>query len=42
MASRLEAAGHTAKAGRTDPDYRVICAKTGKVAIHGPDKLKRG
>lgn len=34
--------GHTAKASREDPEYRVKSDKSGKEAIHRPEELKKG
>lgn len=36
------AGGHTAKATKDDPQYRVESAKSGKEAVHKPDELKKG
>ncbi len=33
--------GHTAKATKDDPQYRVKSDKSGKEAIHKPSELKR-
>jgi len=33
--------GHTAKATKDDPQYRVESAKSGKEAVHKPDELKK-
>lgn len=37
-----KAGGHTAKASKNAPQYRVRSAKTGKEAIHHAGELKRG
>jgi hypothetical protein len=37
-----KAGGHTAKASKEAPQYRVKSAKTGKEAIHHAEELKRG
>ena len=37
-----KAGGHTAKASKDEPQYRVKSAKTGKEAIHHAAELKRG
>ena len=34
--------GHTAKASKDDPQYRVKSDKSGKEAIHKADELKKG
>ena len=34
--------GHTAKASKADPQYRVKSDKSGKEAIHKPEELKKG
>ena len=34
--------GHTAKATKEDPEYRVKSDKSGKEAIHKPAELKKG
>lgn len=36
-----KAGGHTAKATKDDPQYRVKSDKSGKEAIHKPDALKK-
>lgn len=33
--------GHTAKASKEHPEYKVQSAKTGKTAIHKPDALTK-
>ena len=33
--------GHTAKATREEPEYRVKSDKSGKEAIHRPEELKK-
>jgi hypothetical protein len=42
VTSTAKAGGHTAKASKDEPQYRVKSAKTGKEAIHHPEELKRG
>lgn len=37
-----KAGGHTAKATKDDPQYRVKSDKSGKEAVHKPDELKKG
>ncbi len=37
-----KAGGHTAKASKAAPQYRVKSAKSGKEAIHHAEELKRG
>lgn len=37
-----KAGGHTAKATKDDPQYRVKSDKSGKEALHKPDELKKG
>jgi plastocyanin len=34
--------GHTAKASKAHPEYRVKSAKSGKEAIHRPEELRKG
>lgn len=34
--------GHTAKASKEHPEYKVKSDKSGKEAIHKPDALKKG
>ncbi len=36
-----KAGGHTAKASKDNPEYRVKSDKSGKEAIHKPDALKK-
>ena len=36
-----KAGGHTAKATKADPQYRVKSDKSGKEAVHKPDELKK-
>ena len=36
-----KAGGHTAKASKDDPQYRVKSDKSGKEAVHKPDALKK-
>ena len=33
--------GHTARASKEDPQYRVKSDKSGKEAIHKPDEIKK-
>ena len=40
--STAKAGGHTAKATKDDPQYRVKSDKSGKEAVHKPDQLKKG
>jgi hypothetical protein len=42
VTSTAKAGGHTAKATKDDPQYRVKSDKSGKEAIHKPDELKKG
>ncbi|WP_375460364.1 DUF2945 domain-containing protein [uncultured Enterovirga sp.] len=37
-----KAGGHTAKASKEEPQYRVKSDKSGKEAVHKPDALKKG
>ncbi len=37
-----KAGGHTAKASKEDPQFRVKSAKSGKEAIHKAAELKKG
>ena len=37
-----KAGGHTAKASKDDPQFRVKSDKSGKEAIHKPAELKKG
>ena len=37
-----KAGGHTAKASKSDPQYRVKSDKSGKEAVHKPGELKKG
>lgn len=37
-----KAGGHTAKATKEEPQYRVKSDKSGKEAVHKPDELKKG
>ena len=37
-----KAGGHTAKATKDDPQYRVKSDKSGKEAVHKPEELKKG
>ena len=36
-----KAGGHTAKASKEEPQYRVKSDKSGKEAVHKPEQLKR-
>ncbi|RDE06765.1 DUF2945 domain-containing protein [Sphingomonas aracearum] len=40
--STTKAGGHTAKATKSDPQYRVKSDKSGKEAVHKPGELKKG
>jgi hypothetical protein len=42
VTGKAKAGGHTAKASKDEPQYRVKSSKTGKEAIHHPEELKRG
>ncbi len=37
-----KAGGHTAKASKDAPQYRVKSDKSGKEAVHKPEELKKG
>ncbi|PAX07609.1 DUF2945 domain-containing protein [Sphingomonas lenta] len=37
-----KAGGHTAKATKGEPQYRVKSDKSGKEAVHKPEELKKG
>jgi len=37
-----KAGGHTAKATKEEPEYRVKSDKSGKEAIHRPEELRKG
>ena len=37
-----KAGGHTAKATKAEPQYRVKSDKSGKEAVHKPAELKKG
>lgn len=37
-----KAGGHTAKATKDDPQYRVKSDKSGKEAVHKPEELRKG
>lgn len=37
-----KAGGHTAKASKEDPQYRVKSDKSGKEAVHKPEELRKG
>lgn len=37
-----KAGGHTAKATKDEPQYRVKSDKSGKEAVHRPEGLKKG
>jgi plastocyanin len=39
---RAKAGGHTAKASKAEPQYRVKSAKSGKEAVHRPEELRKG
>jgi hypothetical protein len=39
--STTKAGGHTAKATKDDPQYRVKSDKSGNEAVHKPDELKK-
>lgn len=39
--STTKAGGHTAKATKSDPQYRVKSDKSGKEAVHKPGELKK-
>ncbi len=39
--STTKVGGHTAKATKDDPQYRVKSDKSGKEAVHKPDALKK-
>ena len=39
--STVHIKGHTAKATKEDPEYRVKSDKSGKEAIHKPEALKK-
>lgn len=36
-----KAGGHTAKASKEEPQYRVKSDKSGKEAVHKPEELKK-
>jgi Hypervirulence associated proteins TUDOR domain len=36
-----EAAGHTVRASKDEPQYRVTSSKTGADAVHKPESLQR-
>jgi hypothetical protein len=36
-----KAGGHTAKASKAEPQYRVKSDKSGKEAVHRPEELKK-
>ncbi len=40
--STTTAGGHTAKASKDEPQYRVKSDKTGKEAVHKPEALTKG
>lgn len=40
--STTKVGGHTAKASKDDPQYRVKSDKSGKEAVHKPGELKKG
>lgn len=37
-----KAGGHTAKATKAEPQYRVKSDKSGKEAVHHPEELRKG
>ena len=37
-----KAGGHTAKATKDEPQYRVKSDKSGKEAVHKPEELRKG
>ena len=39
--STTKAGGHTAKASKAEPQYRVKSDKSGKEAVHRPEELKK-
>ncbi len=39
--STTKVKGHTAKATKDDPQYRVKSDKSGKEAVHKPEELKK-
>ncbi len=39
--STTKAGGHTAKATKEEPQYRVKSDKSGKEAVHKPESLKK-
>ncbi len=39
--STTKAGGHTAKASKAEPQYRVKSDKSGKEAVHKPESLKK-
>lgn len=41
MTSKTEAAGRNVNASKEKPQYLVKSEKSGKLAVHHPDKLKR-
>ncbi len=41
VTSTAKVKGHTAKASKADPQYKVKSDKSGKSAIHKPDELKK-
>lgn len=41
VAGTEKVGGHTAKASKDDPQYRVKSDKSGKEAIHKPSELKK-
>ena len=40
--STTKAGGHTAKATKEDPQFRVKSDKSGKEAVHHPQELRKG
>ena len=41
VTSTTKVKGHTAKATKDDPQYKVKSDKSGKEAVHKPDELKK-
>ena len=41
VTSTEKAGGHTAKASKKAPQYRVKSAKSGKEAVHRPEELRK-
>ena len=42
VTSKTEIKGHTAKATKDDPQFKVKSDKTGAEAVHKPGELKKG